>query len=328
MSTEKKQKIKTSLHPRNKNRERYDLSALISVNPELENYIIPNKFGVKSVDFSNPLAVKILNKAILNHYYGIKNWEFPDENLCPPIPGRADYIHHIADLLCENNFGVIPIGDKITCFDIGIGASCIYPIIGVTEYNWKFIGSDIDPRSIESANNIVNCNSSLKNKVECRLQINQKDIFYGIIRREDKIDLSICNPPFHSSAEDAQKGSRRKVKNLSGKDAINTTLNFAGISNELIYDGGEYKFIHNMLKESKKFAKNCFWFSTLVSKQSNLKGIYKSLEKSEAKQIRTIQMGTGNKSTRIVAWTFLSKEEQKEWRKTRWGGSGAVHTIL
>ena len=47
---------------------------------------------------------------ILNHYYGIKYWEFPTENLCPPIPGRADYIHHMADLLGENNFGKIPIG--------------------------------------------------------------------------------------------------------------------------------------------------------------------------------------------------------------------------
>ena len=28
---------------------------------------------------------------------------FPNENLCPPIPGRADYIHHIADLLSINN---------------------------------------------------------------------------------------------------------------------------------------------------------------------------------------------------------------------------------
>ena len=320
MSTEKNQQIKTRMHPRNKNRERYDISALISVNPELANYIKPNKYGMDSVDFSNPAAVKILNKSLLNYYYKIKYWEFSDKNLCPPIPGRADYIHHIADLLGENNFGVIPIGDKITCFDIGIGASCIYPIIGVTEYNWKFIGSDIDPRSIESANNIVNCNSSLKNKVECRLQKNQKDIFYGIIGREDKIDLSICNPPFHSSVEDAQKGSRRKVKNLSGKDATNPTLNFAGIGNELIYDGGEYRFIHNMIRESKKFAKNCYWFSTLVSKQSNLKGIYKLLEKSEAKQVITKPMGTGNKSTRIVAWTFLSQEEQKEWRKTRWAG--------
>lgn len=324
MSAEKNQVIKTRLHTRNKNREPYDLSALISINPELANYIKPNKYGANSVDFSNPAAVKILNKSLLNYYYKIEYWEFPDENLCPPIPGRADYIHHIADLLCENNFGVIPIGDKITCFDIGVGASCIYPIIGVTEYNWKFIGSDIDPVSIESANNIVNRNAMLKNKVECRLQKNPNDVFYGVIGREDKIDVSICNPPFHSSVEDAQQGTRRKVKNLSGKSTINPTLNFAGINSELICDGGEYQFIQNMIRESKKFSQNCFWFSTLVSKQSNLKGIFKSLEESEATQIINKPMGTGNKSTRIVAWTFLSNDEQKVWVKTRWRGTVAV----
>jgi len=318
MSSEKNQQEKARLQSRNKNRERYDLSALTNSNPELKNYIIPNKFGVESVDFSNPLAVKLLNKALLNHYYGIKNWEFPDENLCPPIPGRADYIHHIADLLGENNFGTIPIGDKITCLDVGIGASCIYPIIGVTEYGWKFIGSDIDPKSIASAQNIVNSNSSIKDKIECRLQKNSKDVFHGIIGKEDKIELIICNPPFHSSIEDAQKGTRRKIKNLSGKKVKTPELNFAGISNELICDGGEYKFIQNMIRESEKFSKNCYWFSTLVSKQSNLKGIYKLLEKIEANQIKKIPMGTGNKSSRIVAWTFLSREEQKEWRETRW----------
>ena len=318
MSSEKNQQVKTRLHSRNKNRERYDLSALTTSNPELKNYIIPNKFGEESVDFSNPVAVKLLNKALLNHYYGIKNWEFPDENLCPPIPGRADYIHHIADLLGESNFGTIPIGDKITCFDVGLGASCIYPIIGVTEYGWKFIGSDIDPKSIASAQHIVNANSSIKDKIECRLQKNSKDVFYGIIGKEDRIDLMICNPPFHSSIENAQKGTRRKIKNLSGKKVKTPELNFAGISNELICDGGENKFIQNMIRESEKFSKNCYWFSTLVSKQSNLKGIYKFLEKIKANQIKTIPMGTGNKSSRIVAWTFLSGEEQKEWRETRW----------
>jgi 23S rRNA (adenine1618-N6)-methyltransferase len=318
MSSGKSQQEKTRLHSRNKNRERYDLSALMTSNPELENYVKPNKYGEDSVDFSNPIAVKILNRALLNHYYGIKNWEFPDENLCPPIPGRADYIHHIADLLCENNFGAIPIGDKITCFDIGIGASCIYPIIGVIEYDWKFIGSDIDPKSIETAKSIVNSNLSLKDKIDCRLQEDREDIFYGIIGREDKIDLSICNPPFHSSSEDAQKGTQRKVNNLSGGKVKTPKLNFSGISNELICDGGEKMFILNMIKESKTFSKNCYWFSTLVSKQSNLKGIYKILEEIEAIQIKMIPMGTGNKSSRIVAWTFLSKEEQKKWRETRW----------
>jgi len=318
MSSDKRQKEKTRLHSRNRNRERYDLKALTTVNPELVNYVKPNKYGEDSVDFSNPVAIKELNKALLNHYYGIKYWEFPDENLCPPIPGRADYIHQIADVLSENNFGTIPIGDKITCLDIGVGASCIYPIIGVTEYGWTFIGADIDPESIASARDIVNSNASLKDKVDCRMQENRKDVFYGIIDREDKIDFSICNPPFHASIEDAQKGTRRKVKNLSGKKEKNPTLNFSGISGELICDGGEAKFIHNMVRESKKFSKNCFWFSTLVSKQSNLKGIYKSLETIDANQIRTIPMGSGNKSSRIVAWTFLSKEERKEWRETKW----------
>ncbi|MBT3208931.1 MAG: 23S rRNA (adenine(1618)-N(6))-methyltransferase RlmF, partial [Bacteroidetes bacterium] len=277
MSSEKNQPEKARLHSRNKNRGRYDLNALTKSTPELKNHLALNKYGIESVDFSNPHAVKLLNTAILNHYYGIKNWDFPDENLCPPIPGRADYIHHMADLLAENNFGTIPTGDKITCLDIGVGASCIYPIIGVVEYDWKFIGSDIHPKTIASAQNIVNSNSSIKEKIECRLQKISKQVLFGIISKEDKIELIICNPPFHSSIEDAQKGTRRKIKNLSGKKVKTLDRNFAGISNELICVGGENKFIQNMIRESEKFSKNCYWFSTLVSKQSNLKGIYKYL---------------------------------------------------
>ncbi|MEZ7837240.1 MAG: 23S rRNA (adenine(1618)-N(6))-methyltransferase RlmF [Flavobacteriales bacterium] len=318
MSSGNHKQEKSRLHSRNKNREKYDIGALIISNPKLKDHIIPNRSGEKSIDFSNPLSVKILNQALLNHYYGIKNWEFPDENLCPPIPGRADYIHHIADLLGENNLGTIPTGDKIICLDIGIGASCIYPIIGVTEYDWRFIGSDIDPKAIASAQNIIDSNSAIKNKIECRLQKKSKDVLHSIISKKDKIDLIICNPPFHSSLAEAQKGSRRKIRNLSGKNMKTPQLNFSGISSELICEGGEYQFIQNMIGESKAFSKNGYWFSTLVSKQSNLKGIYKMLENIEANQITTIPLGTGNKSSRIVAWTFLSLEEQKEWRETRW----------
>ena len=318
MSSEKSQQEKSTLHPRNKNRERYDLGALIIAVPELVNYVKPNKFGDDSVDFSNPDAVKLLNKALLSHYYGIKNWEIPEGNLCPPIPGRADYIHHAADLLKESNFGRMPEGDKITCLDVGVGANCIYPILGVTEYNWKFTGSDIDKNSIASAQSIADANPALKDKIELRLQKDWKSFFTGIIGSDDKFDMVVCNPPFHASGEDAQKGTQRKIKNLSGKRGKTPELNFAGISNELIYDGGESRFINDMIFESRRFSKNCYWFSSLVSKQSNLKGIYKSLEKVAATQIKTIAMGTGNKSTRIVAWTFLSKEEEKEWRETRW----------
>lgn len=319
MLKDKSKQEKTRLHPRNKNRERYDLGALLVSNPELANHVKPNKYGEDSIDFADPSAVKLLNKALLNHYYGIANWDFPDTNLCPPIPGRADYIHHIADLLCENNYGNAPTGDKVTCFDIGVGASCIYPIIGVTEYDWNFIGSDIDPKSIESAENIVASNPSLVGKVELRLQEDRSDVFYGVIGRDERIDLSICNPPFHASAEEAEKGSRRKVRNLTGKKVETPVLNFAGISDELICEGGEYKFILNMIKESRNYLRNFFWFSTLVSKKSNVKSIFDKLKDSGAKSIRTIPMGTGNKSSQVIAWTFLTKDEQTEWRDSRWG---------
>jgi 23S rRNA (adenine1618-N6)-methyltransferase len=316
--SETTQQEKTALHPRNKNRERYDLGALTVLYPELNTYITSNKFGNDSVDFSNPAAVKLLNRALLHHYYGIHHWEFPDKNLCPPIPGRADYMHYIADVLTESNFGRIPKGEKIKCLDVGTGATCIYPILGVTEYGWQFVGSDINPDSIAIARAIVENNASIKDSIECRLQDNPSWFFQGIICADEKFDITMCNPPFHASAEEAQKGAQRKVQNLSGKKEKTVELNFAGISNELVCKGGEHRFINDMITESRKFAGNCYWFSTLVSKQSNLKGIYKSLQEVKANKVKTINMGTGNKSTRIVAWTFLSKGEEKEWRESRW----------
>ncbi|MCB0804059.1 MAG: 23S rRNA (adenine(1618)-N(6))-methyltransferase RlmF [Flavobacteriales bacterium] len=318
MSSEKNQHEKSRLHARNRNRERYDLNALIRSNPELKKQVKPNKYGLDSIDFANPVAVKILNKALLNHYYGIKHWDFPEENLCPPIPGRADYIHYIADLLKDSNFGLMPKGNQINCLDVGVGASCIYPIIGVTEYDWNFIGSDIDPKSLENAKEIAQLNPSLKDKMSFRLQENPYAIFEGIIATVEKIDVTICNPPFHASVEAAKKGTQRKIKNLTGKRVKSPKLNFAGISSELICEGGEHHFIQNIIRESQQFSKNSFWFSTLVSKQSNLKGIYKALENMGLKTIKTISMGTANKSTRIVAWTFLNKEEQQAWKETRW----------
>ncbi|OWK74308.1 23S rRNA (adenine(1618)-N(6))-methyltransferase [Flavobacteriaceae bacterium JJC] len=318
MSTEKKPQEKTRLHLRNKNREPYNLDALKAAEPDLVQYITPNRYGAESVDFANPKAVKLLNKALLRHYYGIEHWDFPAENLCPPIPGRADYLHYMADLLGQSNFGSIPTGEKITALDIGVGASCIYPIIGVTEYGWNFIASDIDPKSVESSQKIADSNAAIQHKIDCRLQQDPAQFFSGIISAEEKIDLTFCNPPFHSSTEEAQKGSHRKASNLTGKKIKTPELNFAGLSNELVYEGGESAFINNMIRESKDFASNCYWFSTLVSKESNLKKIYKTLNEMEITMVKTIPLGTGNKTSRVIAWSYLTKKEQLEWREKRW----------
>ncbi|MFT5677701.1 MAG: 23S rRNA (adenine1618-N6)-methyltransferase, partial [Patiriisocius sp.] len=48
------------------------------------------------------------------------------------------------------------------------------------------------------------------------------------------------------------------------------------------------------------------------------RAIQKILKKHEAYDIKVIKMGTGNKSVRMIAWTFLAKEEQQVWRTLRW----------
>ncbi len=308
---------KTKLHPRNKHRERYDFK-LLSVNtPELAPFVKLNEYQDESIDFFNPDAVKMLNTALLKHYYKIKFWDIPDNYLIPPIPGRADYIHYVADLLGGSSDSKIKTGDSIRCLDIGVGANCVYPIIGNAEYGWTFVGSDIDAKALDSANKIVEVNPQLKGKIVLHLQQNPKYIFSGIIRKNERFDVCICNPPFHSSADDARKGTLRKLKNLKKKKVTKTILNFSGQNNELWCEGGEERFVKDMIFQSRQFAFSCLWFTSLISRQSNLKSAYKALNEVGAEQVKTIPMGQGNKTSRIVAWTFHSAQQQKEWTNTK-----------
>lgn len=310
-------KVKSQLHPRSQHRERYNFEALIKSSPELAAYVAPNKYGDDSVDFFNPIAVKALNKALLIHHYGLKYWNIPEHYLCPPIPGRADYIHNIADLLKGNEKNV-PKGNHIKGFDIGVGASCIYPIIGNHEYGWSFIGSDTNEAAISSAKAIEQSNYNLKSSVEIRRQKQPNAFFYGIIKPEEKVDFTMCNPPFHASLEAAQKASLRKLKNLKGKRPSKALLNFGGQQDELWTKGGEARFVKDMIYESRNFGKQCFWFTSLISKEVTLKPTYKILQKVNATDVKTVEMGQGQKISRFIAWTFLSEQEQKEWRETRW----------
>jgi 23S rRNA (adenine1618-N6)-methyltransferase len=302
---------KSPLHPRNKHRGRYNFNELTQCCPELIPFVILTPAQEQSIQFSDPKAVLMLNKALLKYFYGIEHWSIPEGYLCPPIPGRTDYIHYIADLLSSSNSGKLPKGYKVKCLDIGVGANCIYPIIGVKEYGWRFVGVDIDPKSIQSAIDIIHSNPLLQGKVSVRLQQNPNHIFKGIIEKDEFFDVTICNPPFHASYEEAQAGTIRKVSNLSQKRAVNPTLNFGGQSNELWCEGGEIQFVKNMIIQSKIFANSCCWFTTIISKQSNLKKVYGFLEQVKAVQMKTIDMSQGNKLSRIVAWSFLNSRQQE-----------------
>ncbi|MGL4582060.1 MAG: 23S rRNA (adenine(1618)-N(6))-methyltransferase RlmF [Flavobacterium sp.] len=297
-------KTQKKLHERNKHQQLYDFDKLKRVVPELEAFIIKNPSGIDTIDFALPEAVVLLNKAILMKDYKITFWDMPKTNLCPPIPGRADYIHYIADLLAEGNNGQVPTGNGVKVLDLGIGANVIYPIIGVAEYGWEFVGSEIDVVSLKTANHIITNNPHLKNNVTLRQQTSKRNILKNIVGEREYFDLVICNPPFFKSREEVLAKTTQKLRNL-GKEVIGKPVqNFSGQNNELWCDGGELAFITNYIYESKHFKRQAVWFTTLVSNKEHLKPLQSLLKKSETKEVRVINMEQGNKVSRILAWRY------------------------
>ncbi|MES2419392.1 MAG: 23S rRNA (adenine(1618)-N(6))-methyltransferase RlmF [Bacteroidota bacterium] len=309
---------KHQLHRRNKHRSQYDFEALIRSCPALSTFVKINKYGNESIDFADPNAVKMLNKALLQHFYQIDFWDIPDGYLCPPIPGRADYMHYAADLLASSNRQVIPTGRKIKILDVGVGANCIYPIIGHQEYGWSFVGSDIDQIAVRVARNTIAMNPFLKQAIEIRLQPSKLAGFKNIIHHGEHFDLTICNPPFHASAEVANAGSLRKNRNLGARGSAKQQLNFGGRPAELWTTGGEVAFVGKLIEESNLFREQCFWFSSLVSKSEHLPELYYGLKKAGVFETRTLEMAQGNKISRVIAWTFLDLKQQQDWQKKYW----------
>jgi len=310
---------KQKIHPRSKHKQNYDFKKLIVTCPKLKPFVKPNPYGTDSIDFANPEAVKLLNTSLLKHFYEINEWEIPKGYLIPPIPGRADYVHHIADLLSKSYSKEIPKGKNVKVLDIGTGASCIYPIIGSHEYGWSYVGSEVDKTAFESATNIIEQNSRLKDKIVLRFQENEDNIFKGIIKKDELFDISTCNPPFHSSLVEAQKATSRKVRNLTHKRTKEVVSNFGGQSNELWCEGGERRFIEDIIRQSRNYGTSVLWFTTLVSKHSTLRSVHLALKKARVYKSLTIEMGQGNKSSRIVAWTFLNPEKQKHFIELKSG---------
>jgi 23S rRNA (adenine1618-N6)-methyltransferase len=317
----------SELHPRNRHHARYDFARLSAAdtiatgsnNTCLQHFVSTNAHGEESIDFADPAAVKALNRALLKDSYGVNGWDIPAANLCPPVPGRVDYLHYIADLLTASNQGKQIKKKNIRVLDIGTGANGIYPLLGASEYAWQFVATDINRLSLANVQMVLDANPLLAEKISLRLQIDPNAIFRNIIEDDDWFDLSMCNPPFHTSLAEAKEGTQRKWSNLGKTTAkADTNLNFGGQDAELWCPGGELAFIQKMIKESAGIATRCFWFSTLVSKSTHLPAISAALKQAKVQTQQIINMQQGQKQSRLVAWTFLNSAQQAAWAKLRW----------
>lgn len=295
---------KEAMHSRNRFRDGYDFRHLAVVSPPLAPFVRPNAYGDASIDYADPLAVTALNRALLISAYELSRWDLPPGSLCPPIPGRSDYLHYLADLLAGETSGAIPRGASVNILDVGVGANCVYPLVGASEYGWRFVGTDIDPAACRWARELVASNPIVAGLIEIRQQPSAAQCFTGVVADEERFAASMCNPPFHASAAEAAAGSQRKQRNLGGRRAGARALNFGGLAGELWCDGGELAFVERMIAESAGVPDLCRWFTTLVSKSTHLPALHAALRRVGAVDVKTIAMAQGQKQSRILAWTF------------------------
>lgn len=309
-------------HPRNRHQGRYDVDRLVRANPALSGHLVTTPRGESSVDFHDPGAVRELNRAILRADYGIAHWDLPDGALCPPIPGRADYLHGLADLLADTGDGRIPRGLSVRVLDIGVGASAIYPLLGHAEYGWRFVGADIEPTSLDVAAAIVASNR-LERAITLRRQPRRQQIFAGVVRGDERFDLTLCNPPFHASAAEAARVHARKRRQLAGAAppargrAAAPAPNFGGHAHELWCPGGEADFLRRMVRESAEVQDRVLWFSSLVARAEHLSGLRRQLRQAGAREVREVAMAQGSKQSRFVAWTYQDAGARAAWCAAR-----------
>jgi 23S rRNA (adenine1618-N6)-methyltransferase len=225
----------------------------------------------------------------------VRGWDLPEGYLCPPIPGRADHLHHLADLLAQEP---PPRGPQVRVLDIGTGANLIYPLLGHREYGWSFLGTDVDPGALANARAIVAANPDLAGAIELRLQQDRARIFEGVVVPGETFALCMCNPPFHASAAEAREGTQRKWRNLG----LAPVLNFGGRNAELWCEGGEVAFLERMVRESALRPHCCQWFTSLLSRSASLAPVQAALRAVGARRVRILDMSQGQKKSRIVAW--------------------------
>ncbi len=310
---------KPGLHPRNRHRLGYDFPALVAACAELGPFVRRAPHGGPSIDFADAAAVKTLNRALLAEAYGIQGWDLPAGALCPPIPGRADYVHHLADLLAAG--GPIPRGAGVRVLEVGVGASAIYPLIGIREYGWTFVGTEIDATALASAARIRAANPGLAESLELRHQPNSAGIFAGVLRPGEWFAASLCNPPFHGSLRAAQVAAQQKWRKL-GRGQGAASRNFGGQGAELWCEGGEVGFLLRMIAESADSQHQVGWFTTLVSKSATLPLLQRALRQAGASDLRVVAMAQGQKQSRFLAWTFLAGQGGKEEGQANTRASG------
>ncbi|KAI4719585.1 hypothetical protein E4T48_04219 [Aureobasidium sp. EXF-10727] len=278
--------------------EEVDFQALAMTDPEFaEFYDDANGH----VDFQDPKALQQLTKSILKRDFNLE-LDLPDDRLCPPVPVRYNYIRWLQELMdttCDVDIED-PSKQNITGLDIGIGASCIYSLLACSSRpSWNMLGTDIDPQNFSYANGNIERNG-LDKKICTKLNTAEDALISPQAFDLDKLDFTMCNPPFYSSAEDLAVSSAGK----SGPPSAVCT----GAEIEMICPGGDAGFVLRMVEESRELKDAVRWYTSMLGKLSSVHQVIDRLKEIGINNWAVTLLRAGNKTRRwAVGWSYGDK---------------------
>lgn len=253
------------------------------------------------LDFQDPETTKTLSKAILKNHFGL-HLEVPDDRLCPPIPNRWNYVSWIHGLLDSTNPDYQDQYDperRAIGLDIGTGASAIYTMLCLkSRPNWVMCATDVDKKSFDYAARNLSTNGLIMRTTMLQTIPTQPLIplrYLGV----DKLDFTICNPPFFVDGEDMRKSLNGETKSWK-PNAVCT-----GAENEMVCAGGDLGFVTRMVEESLVLREKVAWYTSMLGKMSSAKAIIDVLKERGVSNwaVGSIDVGSGTKRW-IVAWSF------------------------
>uniref|UniRef100_A0A182MDG5 U6 small nuclear RNA (adenine-(43)-N(6))-methyltransferase n=1 Tax=Anopheles culicifacies TaxID=139723 RepID=A0A182MDG5_9DIPT len=289
------------MHPRNRYRQKPNFQQLVKQFPELNAVARVDLTGKVKLDYRNKQAVHLLSKCLLLRDFGLK-LELPPDKLVPTLPLRLNYIHWLEDIGSVAHWQ-----DKETVrgIDIGCGASCIYPLLAAvqSQQRWHMVAIEKAEDSLESAKaNVIR--NELQDCINVQSQKQEGNtIVLDVLKDfpDERFDFCMCNPPFFDSNSNELKphdrtGRRREPSNAS-----------TGSLEELCTEGGEVKFISQIIEESLQLRDRISVYTTMIGHKSSYEKILLTLKRASIHNITASRFCQGNTTRWAVAWSFDTK---------------------
>lgn len=240
-----------------------------------------------------------LTKSVLKRDFGL-TISLPYDRLCPPVPVRYNYIRWIQDLLDTTSNSYTDKYDptrKVIGLDVGTGASAIYALLAcASRPAWLMYGTDIDSRSLFSAQKNVDSNK-LVERIQLRLNTSDGPLLPLDALGAPRLDFCMCNPPFYSSAADMAASYENKSKPPS---AVCT-----GAEVEMICEGGDVGFVLRMVMASRKLQQRVQWYSSMLGKLASVHQVIAKLKEIGVGNWAVTSLRAGRKTRRwAVAWSW------------------------